>query len=307
MTNNLANNLTHSLVNSLDGLNKFIVYSLIAHIIIIFGFSIKWYAQRSYSSQAIDVTFVSNRTKEKPENPDYLAQANNTGGGISDQKNQPSNQFQAFFPDDELKEITQEIKDLRSFNQQDLLTNQISYKNNALTTQQSSLFKSNSSEEINNSLLKNNQEQPVDFTEQPPEISQLSSLISKIEERAELIAKRPKKRFVSASTQQDRDAAYLINWREKIEYYGNKYYPDQARNRNLSGEVLVLVAVKSDGSLEKVQIERSSGIKILDEAAIQTVHLAAPFPPFPQEMGKDTDILEIVRTWRFNKDKLTTG
>jgi len=131
--------------------------------------------------------------------------------------------------------------------------------------------------------------------------------MSRIKQRAELYAKRPKRRFISASTQEYRDAEYLIKWREKLEYYGNKYYPDQAKSRDLSGEVLLLVAIKADGTLARVEVSKSSGIKILDEAAIQTVHIAAPFAKFTKEMRKDTDILEIVRTWRFNKDVMDIG
>lgn len=287
-----------------NNLKKFIIYSLILHTVVIFGLSIKWYAKRAYSSQAIDVTIVHNRTKEKPTDADYIAQVDNIGGGTSDTKNEPSNKFKPLFEDTEFKEITKEIKDP---NTPDMTVNKIDPQNNTLTSKHISDAKSQSNPIINNSTIVKTQDRQADFIIQPDEHAELASLVTKIEERANLIAKNTKRKIVSASTQQSQDAAYLIGWREKIEFYGNKYYPVQAKERNLSGQVIVSVSVRSDGTLEKVSIEKSSGIKILDEAAIQTVHIAAPFEPFPQNMSKDTEVLEIIRTWRFNQDKITTG
>lgn len=72
--------------------------------------------------------------------------------------------------------------------------------------------------------------------------------------------------------------------------------------RNLSGKVLLLVSIKANGEIKQVKIEKSSGIKVLDDAAVQTIHLAAPFEAFTKEMRKDTDVLEIIRTWSFNEE-----
>ena len=57
--------------------------------------------------------------------------------------------------------------------------------------------------------------------------------------------------------------------------------------------------MRSDGSLEKVRVVRSSGFPVLDDAAVRIVKLASPFAPFPPEIGKDTDVLDITRTWQF--------
>jgi len=67
------------------------------------------------------------------------------------------------------------------------------------------------------------------------------------------------------------------------------------------------VSIKSDGSLERVEINRPSGQRILDAAALRIVELAAPFAPFPADIAKDTDILSITRTWIFTRsDQLVT-
>lgn len=302
MTN--SNSKSNSLYS--NHLNKFIIYSLIIHTFLVFGLSIKWYTQRSYSNRTIDVTLIASQTKNKPKIPEYLAQAHNIGGGNDDVKHVPTNTNKALFPDEQLKEVVLAEEKVYL----DEKPNLVNQKNNAVVTKATTDLNSANNATINNSERQLSQESlpKVAMIEQQNQVAQLTSLVSKIDNRANLLAKRPKKRFISASTEEYRDAEYLIKWREKIEYYGNKYYPEQARARNLAGEVLLLVSLKANGELEKVSIERSSGIKILDEAAIQTVHIAAPFDPFPANMRKDTDILEIVRTWRFNnEDGLTTN
>lgn len=108
-----------------------------------------------------------------------------------------------------------------------------------------------------------------------------------------------RRRQISAASHQARDAAYLANWRQYIEQIGNHNYPDEAKRAHLFGELRLLVAIKQDGSLERVELRQSSGHKVLDEAAIRIVQLAAPFEPLPASISKDTDILEIIRTWRF--------
>jgi len=92
-------------------------------------------------------------------------------------------------------------------------------------------------------------------------------------------------------------------WRSKVERIGNLNYPDEARKRKLSGSLILDVALNPDGSVNDVVVRRSSGQKILDDAAIRIVHLAAPFAPFPADIRKDTDILHITRTWQFLNNK----
>jgi len=117
-------------------------------------------------------------------------------------------------------------------------------------------------------------------------------------------AKRPRKKFIGARTKEYRFAQYVEDWRHKIERVGTLNYPEAARGR-LYGSLLLVVAIRADGSIERVEIQRSSGEPVLDEAAKRIVRLAAPFAPFPGDIRSDTDILEIARTWTFtNADKV---
>ncbi len=88
-------------------------------------------------------------------------------------------------------------------------------------------------------------------------------------------------------------------WRAKVERVGNLNYPDDARKKKLSGSLILDVALNSDGSVSRITVRRSSGIKVLDDAAIRIVELSSPFAPFPEQIKEETDILHITRTWQF--------
>jgi protein TonB len=131
----------------------------------------------------------------------------------------------------------------------------------------------------------------------------IASLSAQVKNKLEAKAQRPRRTFISASTTAYRYAAYMEAWRAKVERVGNLNYPDEARKRKLSGNLILDVALNPDGSVNDIVIRRSSGHKILDDAAIRIVHLAAPFSPFPADIRKDTDILHITRTWQFINNK----
>lgn len=127
----------------------------------------------------------------------------------------------------------------------------------------------------------------------------IASLSAEIRRKTEARAKRPRQKFISANTKEYKYAAYMEAWRSKVERIGNLNYPEQARKQRLSGSVRLDVALNQDGSINKITITNSSGKKILDDAAISIVRLAAPYSPFPQQIKDDTDILHIIRTWKF--------
>lgn len=126
----------------------------------------------------------------------------------------------------------------------------------------------------------------------------MARLAAEIHLRSERYAKRPKRKFVSASTQEWAYAAYLRNWVDRVQRVGNLNYPDEARRRRLAGELVISVAIRRDGSVERADIVRSSGIRLLDDAALRIAKLAEPYPPLPRT-EEEIDILHVTRTWQF--------
>ncbi len=126
----------------------------------------------------------------------------------------------------------------------------------------------------------------------------MARLAAEIHLRSERYAKRPKRKFVSASTQEYAWAGYLREWVDRVERVGNLNYPDEARRRRLSGQVVISVAVRRDGSVERSEIVQSSGVTLLDASALRIAKLAEPYPPLPKT-AEDPDILHVTRTWQF--------
>ena len=117
--------------------------------------------------------------------------------------------------------------------------------------------------------------------------------------------KRPRKHHFMPSASEYRFARYVEDWRARVERIGNENYPNDARGRYY-GALRMTVAIRKDGSVADALIEQSSGSQILDRAARRIVQIAGPYPPFPPEIARDTDILEITRTWIFTNDQLAT-
>lgn len=110
---------------------------------------------------------------------------------------------------------------------------------------------------------------------------------------------RLRHRTVSAAAPETRDAAYLAKWRERIESFGTSYYQQRIKQQPLSGEVRILVSIGPKGELLEAAVRQSSGEPSLDTLALEILKKAAPFEPLPEEIRKDTDVLEIMRTWKF--------
>ena len=126
----------------------------------------------------------------------------------------------------------------------------------------------------------------------------MARLAAEIHLRSERYAKRPKRKFVSASTREYAYAGYLRAWVDRVERIGNLNYPDEARRRRIGGLLVISVAIRRDGRVERADVIQSSHVPMLDAAALRIVKLSEPFPPLP-DAGDDVDILHVTRTWQF--------
>ena len=266
-------------------------------------------------AQTLEVTLARFDDKNAPENADYLAQTNQQGSGESTEKHQPSTQERAIFDSEQAQlqsamaaqviSTPAEFQPIESNSQQlaeDVLneTDQPLGLRDLLTT-------------LNDSRRKATSEELREAKSAPPPLAgtstsviarsmEIANLQAKLMLEQEKMAKRPKvTRVTSASTLAHEDADYLDTWRQRIETLGNLNYPEEARANSIHGSLRMLVSIRPDGSVQEVDILKSSGHPTLDDAAIRIVQLAAPFQPFPLEMRERMDLLEIIRTWKFEK------
>lgn len=235
-------------------------------------------------AQALDVILVNSRHASKPSNAQAKAQANLDGGGNTEDPRRaktplpPTREAQ---PGTELIAAQQRVVQLEA-QQREIMTRTGAALSARSNTEQKP------TEQVNEVSGRDLATSARAMVRQEAEIAQA------IEEYNQ----RPRRKNIGARAEEYRFAQYVEDWRQKVERVGNINYPDSARGK-LYGNLVLSVSIKSDGSLERVEINRSSGHKVLDEAAERIVRLAAPYAVFPDAVRRDTDIIEITRTWSF--------
>ena len=131
-------------------------------------------------------------------------------------------------------------------------------------------------------------------------------LQAQIDKQIDAYQKRPRKKFIGANAAEYRFAQYEEDWRAKVERVGTLNYPAEARGK-IYGNLRLTVTIRPDGSVDSIELDRSSGLKLLDAAAFKIVRMAGPYAAFPPDIRRDTDLLVITRTWFFGQgDKLWT-
>ncbi len=133
--------------------------------------------------------------------------------------------------------------------------------------------------------------------------SEISASDAALSNQISNFEKQPRRKYIGARTKEYKYALYAEAWRQKVETLGNMNYPEEAREKKFSGQLRMTVSLKPDGRIDNIEINQSSGFKILDEAAKKIVELGAPYAPFPEDIRKEVDILSITRTWTFTKDE----
>ena len=281
--------------------NDRIVFALflavVLHLVLILGIVFESPEPKSAPS-TLEVVLAQFSSEEAPEEADYLAQANQVGSGSSEEKAKPTTDQLAPFEDQRMNQVNPAPQSAQQLQPQD--STQRSLSSTADSNQQVYLTPTSPEDR----QVKVSKEEMLDNLNRQIEIA---SYEAALEQQRKAYAKRPRKRVLtSASTKAAHDAAYLNNWRLTIESIGNLNYPAEATQRDIYGNLRLLVSINADGSLRSMKLLKSSGHRLLDQAAMHIVELAAPFEPFPPEIKRNTDILEIIRTWRFEKGSLSS-
>ena len=240
--------------------------------------------ENRFKDRGLEVVLVNARHSKAPEKPEALAQANLAGGGNTDRKVRAKSPLPAQEQDvkgDALLQAKRRVQELEAA-QKELLTRARSAASVAVSEQKV--------------------EQPkaakvsgLDLLDSAAAIARLEAQVDK---RLQEYAKRPRRKFIGARTREYRFARYVEDWRQKIERVGTLNYPAAARGK-VYGSLLMSVVLRADGSVESINVIRSSGHDILDDAAQRIVQLAAPYAAFPPDIRRDTDQIEITRTWTF--------
>jgi len=284
-------------VNDYDRFSFAIFLAGIVHLLIIFGIGFAL-PEKQNSATTLDVTLAQSHQQNAPEEADFLAQANQEGSGTLDERAQMTTTELADFAAEDIR-LTQPIQ------QQASASKPQQADRASVTTDRSRMQVE--SQDLQQDIM------AFDLPEGPTKSLlerslEIASLEAKLDRQRQTLSKKPRtRRLTATSTRQSNDALYMNQWLRKIETVGNLNYPSEAKRQNLSGSLRLLVAVRADGTIHEMKVLESSGHTVLDNAAKQIVRLAAPFAPFSDAMRKDTDVLEIIRTWQFKQTLFSTN
>lgn len=261
------------------------LFSLLLHGVLLLGITFH-FAQIKPSLPTLDVTLVNVANQEAPDKADFLAQANNRGGGQSDHAARPSEIFSGALPRPDPGTAAQSVEATTPQPREATPTRMV-------TTSGATDF----------SVTSDTAQTRADPQDQTPAAAELrrqqaiAQLAAELRQQNEALAKRPKKKFISANTREYVYASYMRGWSDRVQRIGNLNYPDEARRRKLYGDLLLTVGLNRDGGISSITVIKSSGQPLLDAAAERIVRLAAPFPPLPKDVNVDQ--LYITRTWQF--------
>lgn len=236
-------------------------------------------------ADTLDVVLVQWRSENEPEEADYLAQAAQQGGGELTERSRPAEPVAGQFPtplegaDERQSEARQPAEALE-------LREVVAVETDTATP------------DVPTTVERPENEQP-DAANLMSQSLNMASLQPEVSPRRQWQSKIPRRQFISANTREYEFASYMSAWVSKVERVGNMNYPSELRRKKLHGDLVLTVGVNPNGTVESIDVMRSSGIAEIDQAAIRIVQMAAPYAPLPDNITDKVDILHITRTWRF--------
>ena len=274
------------------GFETMLVISFLIHVAVIFGVRFvpplpKVVPAEPHSLQVVLV----NRKTRAPTHADVYAQVNAEGGGTSEQNRQAKSP---------LPYTANDATDATVHQKQRQVT-ELEAENRKLTTQIKSL---NSVETKTRPKTPGSRPDATDLLNSSFEAARLQA---QIDREQDYYQKRPRLGTFGAIAKEYVAASYIEDWRQKVEKVGNLNYPEEAKSKRLYGALMLTVYINADGAVRNIELNRSSGHKVLDEAAMRIVRLASPYAPFPRSLREKYDVITITRTWTFTRaDALET-
>lgn len=282
-------------VTDADRLSFMVFLAFALHAVIVLGVT---FTQEDpvAAANTMEIT-LSQRRDEAPEEADFLAQTSQKGSGTEQEVSELTTTREAPATDTRVQEVdpvpVQAAAAPREASRPEVVTTEAESRDTSSKPEETPVEEAPVKDAPRKSLMDRSLE--------------IASLEARLDQQMRSYAKRPRiERITAASTLESDNAWYVQNWADRITRLGNLNYPEEARRRNLHGSLRLLVAIKADGSVREISVLESSGHKILDDAAVQTIRLAAPFAPFPENMSASIDQLEIIRTWVFQSRGLST-
>lgn len=274
--------------------------SVLLHLFLLFAVGFTMPDPKSLQDRApsLDIVLVNAKSQSKPAKADVLAQHNLAGGGNTDAKARAKSPLPALTRNTDTTELRLAQKRVAQLEQE--AQRLLSRKGTAEVVQS----RRQTGPVTESTPEKGPVVDSADLIQRSFAIARLEAQVSK---EWNAYQERPRRKFIGARAQEYRFARYVDDWRQKIERIGELNYPQAARDSGVYGSLVATVSIRANGTLERIQIDRSSGNRLLDDAARRIVTLAAPFAAFSSDIARDTDILHITRTWTFTRSDQFVG
>ncbi|MDH3608775.1 MAG: energy transducer TonB [Gammaproteobacteria bacterium] len=281
-------------VTASDRLGFSLFVAAILHAIIILGLGFGLPFARDFNTASmLEVTMVLTKTHQEPTDAEHIASENQLASGSTDQENQPSAPFTGASLN-----ATNGIAPVQSITS--------SSPASEFSEQHEPLVVLNEAQDnvFINDAVETPDQPSLDYQEKLSEQQlELAKLVAELRQEENDYAKRPRVNYIDTlSAKTATEATYVREWVEKVEGVGNLNYPDEVRNKHLSGTLILSVLLNHDGTVELMEVRSSAGKSLLDESAKRIVNIASPYQAFPPEMRESYDQLMITRTWLFGKD-----
>jgi len=279
------------MVRASDRLGLTIFFAVVMHSLIILGISFSQEDEEKPPEKlpGLEVTIVKSISDKEIEDADFLAQANQEGGGNVDEDVLPTTDITSAIPTDEVSEMSEVVPEM-------VIPTETDASRMQLMTADQSKDKVKSESDTSEMDTKVVEERKAQLLALKKQSEALSAEISNMRKN---YAKKKRHKIIAPSTKEYRFASYQESWRKKVEHIGTQKFPDQAKRKKMEGSLTMAVTIRKDGSISKIKILKYSKHKIFDDYAKRIVNMAAPYDVFPEDLSVDFDELTIVRTWKF--------
>lgn len=273
-----------------DRLPAMLFLAALIHGVLIIGITFNAVLSDQFNNPiSLEVTIVADpdQSIDRPDEAEYLAQVSQLGGGNTPDQVRASAPLQSPSPVDNLgKEDGQGL-----------------LESNEHRTSADEVLAAESEQDLKVANNPREDPQPDDSTAIALEAGSDRSLPLPQADGATLLIHDDQSRelIISADTRESTIAAYLDHWKRRIEAVGDEYFPELGPLEGLTGSPTLEVSIDASGQLAEVIVRKSSGSKVLDQAAVNILRRASPFDPFPPEVSADYDSLRFAYKWLFRE------
>jgi len=269
-----------------DRLPAMLFLAALIHGILIMGVTFNPYLLDQFADViSLEVTIVADPDQQidRPDEAAYLAQASQLGGGNTTAEVRPTAPLESASP----------INNLGVENGENLLDATA----HELSADQVLVTQNDRNQQVPDELRA--EPRPEDSTAIALEFGSDKTLPLPQDENASMAIHDddPRELIISVDTRDSVFAPYLDNWKRRIEAVGDQYFAELGNLAGLQGSPTLQVKIEASGQLSEVIIRKSSGSRVVDQAALDIIRRASPYDPFPEQASADHD--RVIFSYKF--------